>query len=142
MSGWRKCSLRSHLHMFCSQTQSLTGMRGTRAQCRMHPCRCCSLVCCRVFFPLPAPGKDCQHALCRSVGARASRQASNCNDKKTVVFPQRLPVGTDVFAEQLSHGIAQRPAQIAFSSMAEQLWIALFEKRCPRCPSLALADDG
>ena len=22
MSGWRKCSLRSHLHMFCSQTQS------------------------------------------------------------------------------------------------------------------------
>jgi len=75
-------------------------------------------------------------------GARASRQASSCNDKKTVVFPQRLPVGTDVFAEQLSHGIAQRPAQIAFSSMAEQLWIALFEKRCPRCPSLALADDG
>ena len=90
-----------------------------------------SLVCCHVFFPLPAPGKDCPHALCRSVGARASRQASSCNDKKTVVFPQRLLVGTDVFAEQLSHGIAQRPAQIAFSSMAEKLLFSLVREAVP-----------
>ena len=53
-------------------------MRGTRAQCRMHPCRCCSLVCCRVFFPLPAPGKD--HALCRCEGIAPGKQLQRQED--------------------------------------------------------------
>ena len=53
-------------------------MRGTRAQCRMHPCRCCSLVCCRVFFPLPAPGKD--HALCRCEGIASGKQLQRQED--------------------------------------------------------------
>ena len=46
-------------------------MRGTRAQCRMHPCRCCSLVCCRVWRMGPSgtctqwlPGSGCKETLC------------------------------------------------------------------------------